>query len=236
MYVELNDLDRAQAWYDRAAELAGSESLATLFRRHVELVVNRDDGAALTRIVDGLSSEEFFGAGLSPISDLGGDLHAIRSLYEQTWPELAAVRQRSVSFTNTSSALVVLWLLQQEGDLVRARAMIDRISRVLDQLPPNGLLGTMPGEPKDSLQARLFALEGREDDALRGLLSMEGAGLWPNLSPKSPDPLLKGIRDRPEFQALIERIRARLADELALVIEMEQKGELEPMRAAAVLP
>jgi TolB-like protein/Flp pilus assembly protein TadD len=236
LYAELGDLDRARTWYERATELAGSEPLATLFGRYVELVINHDDDAALARLVANLSTEEFSRGGLSAVRDLGGNLRAIRALYEQTWPELIAVQQRSVTFTNPSSALDVIWLFKQEGDTLRAQALIDRLTRILDQLPPDGLLGVTPGYPRDAARARLLALEGRDNEALEALLATESAGLWPYLSPNNVDPFLSSLNDYAEFRALIERIRARLDRERARVIEMEQAGMLEPMPAAVIRP
>jgi len=76
----------------------------------------------------------------------------------------------------------------------------------------------------------IYALQGKTGAALAALRQALNEGWrtawWFYLE---HDPNLDSIRDEPEFQAMLEEVKADMAAQLARVRKMEANGELEPV-------
>jgi glucan phosphorylase len=76
---------------------------------------------------------------------------------------------------------------------------------------------------------QIYALQGKTEAALAALRQAIDQGWranwWYYLE---HNPNLDSIRDEPEFQAMVEEIKADMAAQLERVRAMEASGELEP--------
>ena len=80
------------------------------------------------------------------------------------------------------------------------------------------------------LDAEVYARKGEIDHALAALRTSVNAGMraqW--ITQVEDSPHMIALRGEPEYLAIREEVRADLARQLALVREMEARGELAPL-------
>lgn len=224
IYLSLDDRASAEPWLARGADLLQAPSLSSLLRDFVPLVVRREDpGRLLSLLRDippvhmGAFSSRLFRKMALATGDLGG----IRAFYEQYWPELFGA-EPVVDINNFTVATDVAWLLKNEGATNRAESLLNQslaIYRDPVQRP------MFPSEwDTVTVQVEAYALLGREDEALDALRSQIDNGwrwCWWQLE---TDPTLASIRNRPEFEAMMDEVGADVALQLERVREMQRSG------------
>ena len=155
----------------------------------------------------------------------GRDVEA-RAQYEQAYPELFQGGEPDIDGGNYLAAIDLSLVLIRNGELERANLLL---SRSLEYLPSIPRLGGM-GRGYGISDVTIYALQGKTDAALSALRKAIDngwrSGWWFYLE---HDPALDSIRDEPEFQAMLAKIKADMAAQLERVRAMEASGELEPI-------
>jgi len=75
----------------------------------------------------------------------------------------------------------------------------------------------------------IYAIQGDVDRALGQLRKLVDAGWRDGWWRLEREPIYEPLWGEPEFQAIMDEIRADMAIQLARVREMERNGELEPI-------
>ncbi len=113
--------------------------------------------------------------------------------------------------------------MSKTGEQERANLLLDRSLTFIQTIPRLGLFtGYWISD------VRIYALQGKTEKALAALrqaIDERWRSFW--WFYLEHDPNLDSIRDEPEFQAMVEEIKADMAAQLARVREMEANGELE---------
>ncbi len=125
--------------------------------------------------------------------------------------------------TNYRPAIDLALVLSKTGEQERADLLLDRSLTFIPTIPRLGWEGYGISD------VLIYAQQGKTRQALSALRQAIGKRWrtvwWFFLE---QDPNLDSIRDEPEFQAMVEEIRADMAAQLERVREMEASGELEP--------
>ncbi len=115
-------------------------------------------------------------------------------------------------------------VLTRTGEQERADLLLDRSPTFIRPIPRLGAAGYRISD------VLIFALQGKTEAALAALRQAIDQGWrttwWFYLE---RDPSLDSIRDEPEFQVMVEEIKADMAAQLEHVRTMEANGELEPI-------
>ncbi len=147
-----------------------------------------------------------------------------RARYERAYPALLQEDEPTIDDGSFVAAIDLALVLNQTGEQERADLLLDRTLMFLPTIPR---LGDGGYGISDVL---IYALQGNTEAALAALRQAIDQGWrtswWFYLE---LDPNLDSIRDEPEFQAMVEEIKADMAAQLGRVREMEANGELEPI-------
>jgi TolB-like protein/Flp pilus assembly protein TadD len=155
---------------------------------------------------------------------IGGHAQAARARYEKRFPELFGDELPAFDWRNYRAAIDLYLVLQKTGERERALVLLERCQSDIATMPIAGEYG------KELADAEIFALLGDTDQALRALKKAFANGsrirwwLWTERNPN-----LDSIRDEPEFQAIIQEVKADMAAQLKQVRKMEGRGELDPI-------
>jgi len=222
-YVNLGDLDRAQALFDRAASL-GNRSSTELYEALTSLLLNREDPGRLVAVIEAMPHVTVLWMGNDTFVRNAilqtGDVSAVRRYFQRHYPNLAASNEPSVHAANYQGAVDLAWLLRMEGDAEHSERLLDISLAVLRQ-SPSGLSGA-----RDVTEAKILALQGDEPGALAALRNAVDSG-WRHLWWMAEnDPTLASISNHPEFLAIMDEIRDDMAVQLERVREMERSGEI----------
>jgi len=223
-FLDLGDPDRAEYWFERAAQL-GPDT----FYVHVAmqtLAVYRGDEAAVSE--HGRKALVLWPYYLPSVLMLlrdrevrAGRYEAARALYEEYFPELLQDRTPEVDDRNYKAAIDLALILSRMGEPERADWLLDRSLDRIRSRPRLGWRGYWIAD------VQIHAQRGDTRRALASLREAVDQGWraewWWSLA--RPD--LDVLRGEPEFQAIVEEIRADMAAQLAHVREMERNGELE---------
>ena len=224
-YVNLGDLERAQALFDRAASL-GNRSTTELYEAITSLVLNREDPARLIAVIEAMPhvtvlymcNDTFVRNAILQT----GDVAAVRRYFQRHYPNLAASNEPAVHSANYQEAVDLAWLLRMEGDAEHAERLLDISLAVLRQ-SPSGTTGY-----RGVTEAKILALQADEPGALAALRNAVDSG-WRHLWWMAEnDPTLASISNHPEFLAIMDEIRDDMAVQLERVREMERSGEIPP--------
>jgi TolB-like protein/Tfp pilus assembly protein PilF len=225
LYLSLGDVERAQRWYDRAAELQQAGSLPLLFRDFTRLVVRREDPGALLAVLRDVPRLQL--APLSPrlfrkAALATRDRAGIEALFRQFWPELFAT-EPLVNVDNFGAATDVAWLLQGAGETERAERLIAAALAILRDPEQRSM------QPLDwayvLVETEALALQGLRTEALAALRRAIDEGWRLDWWQVQIDPTLDSIMG-PEFTAMIEEVEADLEPQLARVRELERDGTI----------
>lgn len=222
-YLELGDIAAARPW----VALGLAQGPDTFWPRWTSVLLNLaggDDKAAAADARQLLESSPRFSFALRILRDFdlqAGRIEVARSRYARAHPELLGGELPAVDHYNYRSAVDLALVLQLSGDASRAEDLLEQSLVVVRQLPRLGTDGYWIDD------ARIYALQGRPDLALSALRTAKEEGwrilTWYFLD---RDPTLESLRDRPEFRAIRDEIRADLSAQAENMLALRASGEL----------
>jgi TolB-like protein/Tfp pilus assembly protein PilF len=226
-YLILNDMDRAARWMQHALTELKDEDLRALWEtRYVYLV--GDESTAL----DG--AERLLGHGSKYVSkqkevllwavrnrDLAqGRAGKARERYAKQFPELVQATPR-VTRTNLMAAVDLSLVMQKLGEDAHARMLLDQAAALIPGMQRFGSAGYMLAD------VEIAALRGDKAGAIAALRRAVEDG-WIYYYTEFPDrnPNLALLHGDPEYAALMQQVRDRIAVEAAKVRELELAGDI----------
>ena len=230
VYLDLGDDREAEYWTKRSLQLAPDGLRPNVWMAH--LYMYRDEADQALHYSNKALS-------IKPTSGLVEDVLAYvrnqglqagvyakaRVRYEQNFPTLLNDDEPIIDASNSSYVATHLALLLiKTGEQERANLLLDRS---LKNLQGRRRLG---GYGIGFIEVPIYALQGEPKTALTVLRQAIDEGVrkeWWVVA--QHDPALDSIRDEPEFQAMMDEVRADMAAQLERVRAMEASGELEPI-------
>ena len=230
VYLDLGDDREAEYWTKRSLQLAPDGLRPNVWMAH--LYMYRDEADQALHYSNKALS-------IKPTSGLVEDVLACvrnqglqagvyakaRVRYEQNFPTLLNDDEPIIDASNSSYVATHLALLLiKTGEQERANLLLDRS---LKNLQGRRRLG---GYGIGFIEVPIYALQGEPKTALTVLRQAIDEGVrkeWWVVA--QHDPALDSIRDEPEFQAMMDEVRADMAAQLERVRAMEASGELEPI-------
>jgi TolB-like protein/Tfp pilus assembly protein PilF len=227
IYLDLGDSIEAERWFKRSQRLAppGFDLSSALME---PLYIHRgEEDKALEYAHKALAFEPRGAYTLAHLRnhDLQAGRHAeARARYEHSYPELLNEEEPKIGEDNYRAAIDLALVLIRTGEQRRADLLLDSTLASLQTMPRLGLSGYGISDVliyalQRKIAAALAALRQAIDQGWR-------ASWWFYLD---HDPSLDSIRDAPEFQAMLQEIKADMAAQLERVRAMEANGELEPV-------
>jgi TolB-like protein/tetratricopeptide (TPR) repeat protein len=228
LYLALGDEERAARWLNRGAVLLQDRGTAReLLSEFVPLARYNRDPERLIRLVQGVSPDLFGPFGSRIFRKLvlpTPNVTAIRDYYEAIWPELF-VEEPAIRPYNVDIVPDVAWILRSGGETERANAML---IKALDVVRTNEWAPAFPSDMQISwVEVEILALLGRADEAISALRGLIDDGWRFGWWLAERDPVLASIRDRPQFVAMLNEIRADMAQQLAGMPEYEPPSTSE---------
>ncbi len=225
-YLDLGDPNQAERFIDRSTVL-GPESVGPNEVMLALEVYRGNEAGALEHARKAMASGQLFGLARGFLAD-----HALRAgrnaealaLYEESNPELLSEDDPRVDRGNYGEAIDLALILSRSGERQRADQLLDRS---LQQIQPIPRLGSTGYEIAD---VQIHAIRGERQKALSALQIAIDEG-WHNFwwYLLEHDPSLESLHDEPEFRAMVEQGRAKMAAQLERVREMERDDELAPI-------
>jgi len=225
VYLDLGDDQQAEGWINRSMEL-GPESWWPNLAMAVLLVYRGDDAKALDYARKALTIDptDWVTLALLRNHDLQSGRYAeARARYEKAFPELLNEDAPTIDRANFGPAIDLAYVLSKTGEQERANLLLDRSLTFIQTIPRLGFGYGI----SDVL---IYAQQGKTEKALAALrqaIDERWRNYWWYYA--EHDPNLDSIRDEPEFQAMVEEIKAEMAAQLERVRKMEANGELEPI-------
>ncbi len=228
LYLDLGDEDAAEHWINMAFERVpdgifsnwAKEMLllyrgeSTQAREYASKVLRQDPGWALS--LAHLGNQDL-------LASLAANASA---RYEKQFPMLFDDDDPKIDTSNVQAAINLALIMTRLGRPARAQLLLDRSLEVAEStsIPRLHWYTVAYGIPQ---QVQIYALQGKTEEALGALrqaIDNGWRGLWWYWLEHEPN--LDSIRDKPEFQAMVEEIKADMAAQLARVRVMEASGEL----------
>jgi tetratricopeptide (TPR) repeat protein len=225
IYLDLGDSARAEFWFNRVQELVpgpywpyAANEVLHLYRG--EKAKAYDFGRELLTLDPG---SIYTLAHLRNDDLQAGRFLEARARYERGHPALLLEDEPMIHEGNYVPAIDLALVLTKTGEQERADMLLER---ALSFLPS-------PRQRGDGFRisdALIYAQQGKTQAALAALRKAMDQGWreswWFYFD---HDMNLDLIRDEPEFQAMLEEIKADMAAQLARVRAMDEAGQLEPV-------
>jgi TolB-like protein/Tfp pilus assembly protein PilF len=224
LYWDLGDDEQAECWANRAIELAPESGDANMamqalyFRRGNETQTLKYAHKTLE-----IRDWWYWPYSLAVLRHhdvrMGNYIEA-RARYEKRYPALLAENKPKIGYLNYRVAIDLAAILQLTGEQERADWLLSESLKYVQGIQRLGIGGHRISD------VQIYALQGKTQRALTALRqaiddgwrSFFWSGLERNLN-------LESIRNKPEFQAMVEEIKADMAIQLARVREMEKEGD-----------
>ena len=225
IYLDLGDSTQAEFWFNRTRELAPNP----FFLNGTNEILHTYRGEEAEALEYGRELLKIAPGSVPTLRHLrnhdlqAGNYAEARARYERGYPELLQQDEPTIDGDNYEPAIDLALVLTRTGEQERADLLLDR---ALALIPPprmreNGFAIS---------DVSIYAMQGKIEAALASLRLVIDQGWrtswWFDLE---HDPGLDSIRDEPEFQAMLEEIKADMAAQLEHVKAMEANGELEPI-------
>ena len=227
IYLELGDERNAADWSKLSLEQGSESYWPNATKEYLHLYRGEEDNALdCARKVLAINPDSRIELAYLGNHDLqtGRDADA-RARYEHGYPALLSEDPPKIDDTNYGAAIDLAYFLSKTGEQERAELLLDRSLTFIQTIPR---LGFWSGHWISDV--RIYALQGKTEKALAGLRQAIDEGWriywWFYLE---HDPVLDSVRDEPEFQAMLEEIKADMADQLERVRAMEVSGDLAPI-------
>jgi len=225
IYLDLGDSAQAEFWFNRVLELApgpywpiAANEILNLYRG--EEAKAFDSGRELLTIDSG---SIYTLAHLRNDDLQAGRYLEARARYEHGHPALLQEDEPTIDGDNYVPAIDLALVLTKTGEQERADLLLDR---TLTFLPSP----RRQGDGYRISDALIYAQRGKIRAVLAALRQAIDQGWreswWFYFD---YDLNLDSIRDEPEFQTMVEEIKADMAAQLERVRAMEASGELEPI-------
>ena len=150
-----------------------------------------------------------------------GRFSEARERYAMAFPELLDKDEPDIDRTNYGAAINLASILFETGEQERANALLESSLAFLATDERLGFRGYWVAD------VQAYALQGKTTEALAALREAIDSGwrsLWWYYLER--DKNMDSIRDEPEYQAMLEEVRADMAAQFARLREMESSGEL----------
>ena len=229
LYLDLGDEAEAGHWINKALEL-GPESPIPNWAMEMLLVYQGENTQAKEYANKVLQQDPNWALSLADLRNQ--DLQAGRVIdasarYEKQFPALFNDDDPMIDRSNVQAAINLGLIMTSLGQPAHANFLLDRSLDYAESttIPRLHWYPFAYGIPQ---QVQIYALQGKPQkslEALRQAIDNGWRGLWWYWL--EHDPNLDSIRQEPEFQALVEEIRADMAAQLERARAMEAKGELE---------
>lgn len=225
IYLDLGDAARAEYWLQRSLELAPApyrlnavNNVLHFYRR--EQAKALDYGRKLLTIDP---KSVYTLAQLRNYDLQEGRYAEARTRYELAYPELFDADRPAINDSNLQAAIDLALVMIKTGEKERATLLLNHAQALLPKL-------RRPGDEFGIADGLIYAMQGKTEMALAALRQAIDRGWrsywWFYLD---RDPGLDSIRGEPEFQAMVDEIKAGMAAQLEHVRAMEASGELEPV-------
>jgi len=226
IYLDLGDSDQAEHWFKRPMKLTPDFFMSRAIME--PLYFHRGERAKALEVArETLEDNPTSPQTLSHVRMYefrAGRYDAARALYERGYPELLQETEPTIDHSNYEAAIDLALVLPRAGEQERADLLLDRSLAFIRTIPRLGAGGFGIHD------VLIYALQGKSETALAALRQAVDQGWrtawWYYLE---HDPNLDSIRDEPEFQSMLEEIKADMATQLERVKTMEANGELEPV-------
>ena len=184
----------------------------------------------IERTLEGVENPRQIQLGLMvTFSAFAGDFEKARKYAELQDPEFAADADPEVNAFNVSGLMGYAFILQKLGENERSDALFERALPVVRTLPRIGLSGhgirdvqilTALGRTQEALATLRDAI----DEGFRGTVASNG---WPI----AIDPYLDSLRGQPGFEAMVRELDDAIAKMHQRVLDSEQSGNWDALRA-----
>ena len=218
----MGDTERAAYWLDESARRGPDEFRALFGHAFLYRALGEEEKAVaiahrLQAMVPGNN------ASLVALVSFGRDREAIE-MGETDWPALTCQGEPGVNRNNLFQAINLSLAYERSGRDDCSRALLEAMLAIIED-PAT--------DPRafGFLHAEVYARLGNMQRALEILRASVDSGMrvqWMGQVELSPH--MEKLREVPEFSAIQDVVRADLARQLALVREMEARGELAPVR------
>jgi tetratricopeptide (TPR) repeat protein len=146
-------------------------------------------------------------------------------VYERLFPEL--LRDEPFVFYNNHGAAISLAVLHQaKGDEQAAGILLAKTLQTLD---------TVESVYVPPARVAIYTIQGDVELAIERLRELVDAGWRDRWWRLEREPIYEPLWGEPEFQAIMDEVRADMAIQLERVREMERNGELEPLPETAAV-
>jgi TolB-like protein/class 3 adenylate cyclase/Tfp pilus assembly protein PilF len=226
LLLDLGAPEDAEVWIERSFERDPESAGPNIGMAYLKLHQNAEDAVDFAR-----GSLENFPNNLPAQWVLrnqaltSGRYAEARALYEEVSPQLLDEEAPKIdTLVDSIRAIDLALVLTKTGEQERVDLLLERSLRHMQTRPRLGFAGYWIDD------VRIYALQGEKQKAMAALREAidEGwrAWWWYFLE---RDPNLESLHDEPEFQAMVEEIRADMAAQLERVREMQRRGELTPI-------
>ena len=224
-FLALGDLQSVAEWIRPIRTLYPNEAVALLSLINLESALgNHESVADLTAEAMQFSRDTMLAE--APLyfyrngRILDGQPEQAYEKYIEAFPELAAASP-SVHATNVEAAVDLVLVLQAMGKPDDASRLSDAAFSYLGSNPNSGFLSS------DKLLAELHAMNGDKRKALESLrraIDTDWIGYW--LDSPDQNPNLKLLHDDPQYVAMMDELKAKLAIQLDELRDLQQRGKL----------
>jgi TolB-like protein/Tfp pilus assembly protein PilF len=166
---------------------------------------------------------------IAGFSMFAGDFDKARRFAERSNPEFVADADLEIDADNVTNLVFYAYILQNLGEGQGAGPLLDKALAVVRTLPRQGISG------QGIRDVQILALQGKTYDALAAFREAIDEGfrgtVLSNGWPLELDPYLVSLRDEPAFQAMVAEIDAAVEEMHQRVIEAEETGNWDALRA-----
>ena len=177
------------------------------------------------------NTNEFPSGAAAQIAILAGDYEKAREFVFIDEPILREDAELQVDKFTIPSIVRLAYISQREGDEAYAQELLQAALPVVQQQPRVGWFG------QGIHEVRILALLGRKEDALGSLRELIDAGfrdpVLTDLWSLELDPFLAVLRDDQRFADMLDEVNRSLAEMYDRVLQAEDTGEWETLRAEA---
>jgi TolB-like protein/Tfp pilus assembly protein PilF len=226
IYLDLGDVGHAEDWINRSMALGPDSRWPNSAMAFLHMYRGEDAEALdFARKALTIDPTAWFELAYLRNHDLQAGRYAeARARYEKSYPALLNDNEPTIDITNFRPAIDLAYVLSKTGEQERADLLLDRSLTFIETIPRLGLAGFWVSDVK------IYAQQGKTEAALAALRQAIDQGWrtywWYYLE---HDKNLDSIRHEPEFQAMVEEIKADMAAQLERLRAMEASGKLEPI-------
>jgi TolB-like protein len=228
-YVEFSEFDKARA---ALANVPVDHPLYSL-GHGIDRLFDMDYSGAVEAfenvVVSSENPRQFMFGLIATSAILAGDFEKARKYAELDNPDFAGDADPEIDRVNVANIVRYAFILQKLGEKQRAESLLTAGLPVVQSLPRIGMRGhgirdvqilALQGKSFEALTAMREAI----DEGFRGTVLTNGWRL-------TLDPYLASLRDKPEFQAMVNEIDDAVAVMQNRVARAEATGDWDALRA-----